>query len=183
MRRPARRADASITARDFLWLLLLVMLLLINPPTKSDAITTPPGNMIVSIAWPEGSTDVDLWVLGPGDGKAVGYSNRGGALFNLLRDDLGTANDPMPTNFENAYSRGLPAGRYVVNVHCFTCVGVIPVTIEVRMASDNGPPFLVFRGAVDLRPGQERTAIQFRLDGDRNVYGANSVFEPLRSAK
>jgi hypothetical protein len=183
VRRRTRRADGSITARDFLWLLLLVMLLLINPPAKLDAGTNPPGNMIVSIAWPEGATDVDLWVRGPGEQKAVGYSNRGGTLFNLLRDDLGTANDAMPSNYENAYSRGLPAGRYVINAHCFTCSGPVRVSVEVRMNIDGGQPVLLYSGIIELRPGQERTAIQFRLTEARNVYGANNVYEPLREVK
>jgi len=159
------------------------MLMLINPPTKSDAITTPPGNLMVSIAWPDGPVDVDLWVRGPGEENAVGYSNRGGTLFNLLRDDLGTANDAMPMNYENAYSRGVPSGRYVINVHCFTCAGEVPVSIEVMITLSGGPPNLLFRGVVVLRPSQERTAIQFRLNENGGVYAVNNVFEPLRSVK
>lgn len=183
MIRRGRRVDAGITARDFLWLLLLVMLMLINPPTKSDEITQPPGNMIVSIAWPDGPTDVDLWVRGPGERQAVGYSNRGGSLFNLLRDDLGTSNDSMPTNFENAYSRGLPAGRYVVNAHCYTCTGPVRVSVEVRMAVDGGAPILVFAGVIDIRRGEERTAVQFRLDDRHAVSGVSHAYEPLREVK
>lgn len=183
MRRRSRRADGSITARDFLWLLLLVMLLLINPPTKADDAVTPPGNMIVTIAWPEGATDVDLWVRGPGESKAVGFSNRGGTLFNLLRDDLGTSNDTMPANYENAYSRGLPAGRYVINAHCYTCGSTVRVSIEVRMNVSGGEPMLVFSSFIDLAPRQEKTAIQFRLDDQHRIHDKTNVFEPLRVAK
>lgn len=175
--------DLFLNALAFCLLVLIIIIPHINPPAKLDAGTNPPGNMIVSIAWPEGATDVDLWVRGPSEQKAVGYSNRGGALFNLLRDDLGTANDAMPSNYENAYSRGLPAGRYVINAHCFTCGGPVRVSVEVRMNIDGGQPVLLYSGIIDLRPGQERTAIQFRLTEARNVYGANNVYEPLREVK
>jgi hypothetical protein len=49
---------------------------------------------------------VDLWVQAPGD-IPVGYSNKGGLIMNLLRDDLGT-NDPTPLLYENQYSHGVP---------------------------------------------------------------------------
>lgn len=182
-RRHTSRAETGVVFRDFLFIMLLVMLMLINPPTKTDAITQPPGNMIVSISWPDGPTDVDLWVRGPGETRAVGYSNRGGPLFNLLRDDLGTANDSLSANYENAYSRGLPAGRYVINVHCFTCAGPVRVSVEVRMTDGSGTPTLLFGGVIVLPPKAERTVVQFRLDGERNISGVNNVFEQLREAK
>ena len=63
--------------------------------------------MIVDAQWPDNwRTDVDLWVQAPGD-VPVGYSNKGGVIMNLLRDDLGT-NDPTPLRYENQFSRGVP---------------------------------------------------------------------------
>ena len=39
----------------------------------------------------------DLWVQAPGD-VPVGYSNKSGGVFNLLRDDLGKAKDMTDGN-------------------------------------------------------------------------------------
>jgi hypothetical protein len=110
-------ADSSDTVfRDVIMLALagfvaIVILLLphINPPGKEVKTATPPANVIVEIRWPETLyTDVDLWVQGPKD-KPVGYSNQGGLIFNLLRDDLGHRDDISKVNYEVAYSRGRPA--------------------------------------------------------------------------
>ena len=104
--------------RDVLSLALLgflavIVLLLphIAPSGKKNTSDAPvPGNVIVEITWPDTmDADVDLWVQAPND-IAVGYSNKGGALFNLLRDDLGKTMDLSEINHESAYSRGLRAG-------------------------------------------------------------------------
>jgi hypothetical protein len=69
--------------------------------------------------WPDAAdTDVDLWVQGPGD-VPVGYSNKGGRLFNLLRDDLGLQSDAAKINYESSFSRGIVEGEYVINVHLY----------------------------------------------------------------
>ena len=71
----------------------------------------PPGNVMVEANWPPGmDSDVDLWVQAPGD-VPVGYSNKGGAVFNLLRDDLGQQLDLSGLNYESSYSRGVRARR------------------------------------------------------------------------
>jgi hypothetical protein len=56
---------------------------------------TPPGNVIVEMFWDKATdADVDLWVQAPGD-VPVGYSNKSGAIFNLVRDDLGKGRRPQ----------------------------------------------------------------------------------------
>ncbi|RVC14735.1 hypothetical protein EN884_16150, partial [Mesorhizobium sp. M7A.F.Ca.AU.001.01.1.1] len=67
----------------------IVALLIQVKKAVEQAAAEPPGNMIVHAVWPQGDTDVDLWVDGPGELVPVGYSNKGGLLWNLLRDDLG----------------------------------------------------------------------------------------------
>ena len=58
--------------------------------------------------------------VGRGAGRRpVGYSNKGGVIFNLLRDDLGKRADATGMNYEVSYSRGIPAGEYTVNVHLY----------------------------------------------------------------
>src|SRR4029450_10043412 len=69
-------------------LMTVLMLTVINPPAKSaeTAGEPSPGNVIVEAKWAENiDADVDLWVRAPSD-KPVGYSNKGGRYFNLLRD-------------------------------------------------------------------------------------------------
>ena len=74
---------------------------------------------MVEANWPpELDSDVDLWVQAPGD-VPVGYSNKGGAVFNLLRDDLGQQLDLSGLNYETAYSRGIVPGEYTVNLHLY----------------------------------------------------------------
>ena len=79
----------------------------------------PPGNVMIEARWPDAvDADVDLWVQAPGD-VPVGYSNKGGAIFNLLRDDLGTRADATGLNYEISFARGLPAGEYTANLHLY----------------------------------------------------------------
>jgi hypothetical protein len=99
-------------------LMTMLMMTVMNPPAKAsetDGVTAP-GNVTVEMQWPDKlDADVDLWVQAPGD-VPVGYSNKSGKVFDLLRDDLGMAQDMTDSNHEVAYSRGAPAGEYV-NVH------------------------------------------------------------------
>lgn len=149
----------------------------VNPQAKEDPAQLP-GNMVASIAWPAGATDVDLWVQYEGD-FAVGYSHKSDKVWSLLRDDLGTANDPTPLNFESAFTRGLPDGEYAINVRCFGCAGHVPVPVatEVRLAEGG----LIWSGTVDLvKDKQERTAIRFRVSGGKVVPGSeSSVFKQM----
>lgn len=159
-----------------------VTLPLINEPSKAQEQATPPGNMIVSISWAPGGDDVDLWIGAPDDNKAVGYSNKGGRVFNLLRDDLGTDGDGSPYNKEDAYSRGLPDGRYVVNIHGYSLEHETPVQVEIAIA-DGGATRSVVKTTLTLKPKQERTVISFRLvNGQVETGSENSVYVPLRSA-
>lgn len=180
--------------RDFTLLLVLgfvamVVWLLphINPPA-SGSDHDPPGNVVVAITWPESDTDIDLWVTGPGEPNAVGYSNKGGVLFNLLRDDLGAMPDATPLNYENAYSRGVVAGEYVINVHCYRCP-VVPQEVQVevslnRDSADKGMQPIATATVVLSQNGEEKTAMRFRLDAKGNIEpnSLNNVFRPLRAA-
>ncbi|MBB2818972.1 UNVERIFIED_ORG: hypothetical protein GGD59_002217 [Rhizobium esperanzae] len=174
----------SILTRDLLMnflmgLVALVILVLaaIAPAADKDPAQLP-GNLVATIAWPAGSTDVDLWVQA-GDDLAVGYSNKSGRVWSLLRDDLGTANDDTPLNYESAFTRGLPDGEYAVNVRCFGCAKVpVPVSVEVRLAEGG----VIWKGTIDLlKDKQERTAIRFRMVGGQVVAGsASQVFKQMK---
>lgn len=182
--------------RDFVLLMVMGfvamvvwMLPHINPPA-TDMDTEPPGNVVAHILWPEGNTDVDLWVTGPGEVRPVGYSNKGGLLWNLLRDDLGTSPDATPLNYENAYTRGITPGEYIINVHCYRCpVPPVPVDVEISLKTDDGAKsdmkILATTKAILEMTGEELTALRFKLtkDGELVKGSLNHLFQPLRAHK
>lgn len=185
---------AGTVFRDFTLLMVLgfvAMVIWLLPhvsPPADNASAVPPGNVVIAITWPPGDTDIDLWVTGPGEIVPVGYSNKGGLLFNLLRDDLGDRPDATPLNYENTYSRGIIAGEYIVNVHCYRCP-VVPQMVDLEISvnkgehSKGGTPVAVT--SVELRAnGEEKTALRFKLDDKGNMMpnSMNNVFRPLRAA-
>lgn len=170
----------------------IVVLLLphLNPKVQAEERSIePPGNLMVEIRWPDAlDVDVDLWVQAPGD-SPVGYSNKGAFYFNLLRDDLGHRADPTDVNYEVAFTRGVPEGEYVANLHLYRNndnVYPVPVTVVASLRRDDR--FIVERLVethVNLtREGQEITAFRFHLDGaGKLVAGSvNSIQKNLRSA-
>lgn len=188
--------DDGTVFRDVIMLTLLgfvtiVVILLphLNPPVKADDISNP-GNLMVQASWPaDVDTDVDLWVQAPGD-DPVGYANRGGKVFNLLRDDLGSLEQNDNSNFEVAFSRGTPAGEYIVNVHLYSnrsLVLPLKTTVDINLQRGRGGALtkiasipIVFR-----RIGEERTVLRFKLDNlSRLVAGSqHTLYKPLRTGE
>lgn len=173
--------DDGTVFRDVFTLALLgfvaiVILVLphLNPPEEEKEPMVPPGNIIVEIYWPDSiDADVDLWVEAPGD-VPVGYSNKGGRIFNLLRDDLGEATDVSNLNYEVSFSRGIPAGEYTINLHLYqknTSVLPIPVEVIVNVKTDfSAPVIFIFRDTFDLRrEGQELTVVRFTLSEEGSL--------------
>jgi hypothetical protein len=195
MREPFFDDHEQTVFRDVLMLALagfvaIVILLLphLNPTaTEEAAADEPPGNVVVEARWPDGlATDVDLWVQAPGD-VPVGYSNKGGAVFNLLRDDLGMRADSTPLNYEVSYARGIVAGEYTVNLHLYrNQAGVRPVRTTVVVSVKTSPrrsAEQILLSDVDLvREGQEITVFRFRLDaeGDLVPGSVHGLPKPLR---
>ncbi|MFQ5913133.1 MAG: hypothetical protein ACE5JS_08120 [Nitrospinota bacterium] len=194
---PWESADESGTVfRDVIFLALtgfmFVTILLLphihSPGERDNADVTPPGNVIIEAKWDDGlDTDVDLWVQAPGD-VPVGYSNKAGRFFNLLRDDLGATGDPTEINFETAYTRGIAAGEYTVNLHLYrNPSGVLPMKVivvaRVKPTPDASSKVLVSTTVTLTRAGQEITAFRFRLtDTGGLVAGSiHSLMKPLRS--
>jgi hypothetical protein len=172
-------------------LMTILMMAVMNPPAKSSEAegVQAPGNVIVELQWGDRiNADVDLWVRAPGD-VPVGYSNKSGHVFNLLRDDLGSAQDMTDYNYEVAYTRGTPAGEYVVNVHMYRARGSelpIQVKVGVTLKRDTAKSVTpLATTTVMLRKiNQEVTALRFRLDGNGELVAgsANNLFKPLRVA-
>jgi hypothetical protein len=189
--------DAADTVfRDVVMLALagfvvLVIMLLphLNPPgAKTADNMTPPGNVIVEVRWPdEIDADVDLWVLAPGD-RPVGYSNKGGAIFNLLRDDLGKQVDVTGLNYETSYSRGIVPGEYTINLHLYRNPSghyPIPVTVvtSVKGSTEESARQLLASEVLLLGEGEELTVYRFELseDGDLVAGSVHSLHKPLRT--
>lgn len=132
-----------------------------------------PGNVVIEMHWPNNlDVDVDLWVQAPND-IPVGFFNQGSRFFNLLRDDLGNEGDITGKNYEVTYSRGIPAGEYVVNVHMYGPLpgGVtVPVTVVVSVKQKYDSLRPIVKTKLDLvRRNQEETAARFRLNGDGDL--------------
>ena len=189
--------DADIVFRDLIMLTLsgfvtvAVLLLPHIGESRAKAATEtaePPGNVMIEARWPDQlDTDVDLWVQAPGD-VPVGYSNKGGAVFNLLRDDLGQQLDLSGLNYESSYARGIVPGEYTVNVHLYrnrAGVALVPVTVVVSTKARSADPsrqVLMTKLELD-HEGQERTVFRFKLDENGQVVAGsvNSLQRPLRS--
>jgi hypothetical protein len=144
--------------------------------------------VIVEVSWPEGvDADIALWVEAPGD-RPVGYSNKGGAIFNLLRDDLGKRSDVTGMNYEVSYSRGIPDGEYTVNVHLYrnkTRVSPIPVTVVTSVKkTPSATTRQLLASKIELvREGQELTVYRFKLEGEGNLVpgSVHSLHRKLRA--
>jgi hypothetical protein len=161
--------------------LLLIIVIMMKQPhnPEMDVTTQPPGMVIVEIRWPDDlNTDVDLWVRAPGD-SPVGYSNRAGTIFNLLRDDLGLVRDTLSLNYENSYSRGAPPGEYIVNIHLYNDIArAAPIDVIVTASvRANGGTTHIFTKTVRLSVmGQEVTVNRFTLN-DRGVLVKGSTHD------
>ena len=169
----------------------VVILLLphLNPKQEAQAAVANavPGNVMVEARWAdELDTDVDLWVQAPGD-VPVGYSNKSGVIFNLLRDDLGRNADPTQLNDEVSYSRGVPPGEYAINLHMYrnkSKVSPVKVTVVTSVKKPNSElAKQILTSSVDLMvENQETTVYRFKLtDAGELVPGSvNSLPKPLR---
>lgn len=192
-------APGDTLFRDVLSLALLgflavIVLLLphINPEgTENATNSSVPGNVIVEITWPDDiDADIDLWVKAPDD-VAVGYSNKGSVVFNLLRDDLGKTLDLSSINHETAYTRGIVPGEYVINAHAYRLdrkkPGPIRVEAVVSVKQDSADgkaavrPILHTSAKLEFH-SQELTLARFELtkEGALVRNSVHSLYKPLR---
>ncbi len=187
--------DGDIVFRDLIMLTLsgfvtvAVLLLPHIGESRARAATEtvqPPGNVMIEARWPDGmDTDVDLWVQAPGD-VPVGYSNKGGAIFNLLRDDLGERADATGINYEISYARGMPPGEYTANLHLYRnpSGGRVQVTVvaSVKATVQDSAKQILAANVELVREGQELTVFRFRLDAAGALVpgSVTSLQKPLR---
>ena len=193
--RPGDTLFRDVLSLALLGFIAVIILLLphVDPKGVEQASNSPaPGNLIVEITWPdEMNADVDLWVQAPGD-IPVGFSNKGGVLFNLLRDDLGKDMDLSPINHETAITRGIIAGEYVIHAHAYRTDGSNPPPIEiqtvvsVKKSKTDGSPFvapLLYTKAKIEFQGQELTLVRFTLTESGTLVkdSVHSIFKELRT--
>ena len=188
--------ENDVVFRDVILLALtgfisMVILLIpfVNPPTEEESTSIPPGNVIVELFWDDKrDVDIDLWVQAPDD-IPVGYSNKGGLFFNLLRDDLGIYKDNSPVNYEVSYSRGISDGVYIANVHLYRedKVPFKPIIAELLVSvvdPDSNKRNQILKTSKKLEEiGKEITVFQFELDkkGNLNNNSINNKYVMLRS--
>lgn len=184
----------NVSFRDMLFLLVFSYLVIsavalahVAKNNEESKGATAPGNVIVEANWAKDiDADVDLWVQGPGD-VPVGYSNKGGAIFNLVRDDLGRSGDPNSMNYEVSYGRGHWPGEYVVNAMLYRSRDralPVPVSVRVSLQGENGSVQQALQSNVELQAeGQETTVFRFKLDDQGALVpgSMNRIHKDLRA--
>lgn len=149
----------------------------LNPPTQGEETAKPPGNLIVEARWPDDlNVDADLWTRAPDD-RPVGFARKSGAVFDLLRDDLGFERDGAGLNYEFAFSRGAPDGEYIVNIHLYSnrvLAPEVPVHVVVSLSATPGAKavVLVSKSVVLQHSGHEITVVRFTLSDGNVVPGS-----------
>jgi hypothetical protein len=169
-------------------IIIFALIYHINPKgKKSEEDIVSPGNVIAEIRWfPDDlNCDVDLWVQGP-DGPPVGYSNLRGALWNLLRDDLGDRQDNLGLNYEHAFTRGTLPGEYTVNIHMYRCqhfpVRVTSLVTVIRKPGRTRYKSVVHDGEDTMtRQGEQITVVRFTLDKEGRYSNVHNAFKKLRN--
>ena len=171
--------DALMGVLGALVVALIILVFNINDPKKKDDENERArGNVRVEVIWDKNTNvDIDTWVQAPGD-IPVGYSNLNGRVFNLVRDDLGSYADLTEMNYEVAFSRGIPAGEWTINLHWFSnAQGAVevPVKVLITMKKNDGevskeaPITIMSKHVILKRVGQEVTVIRFTTDEEHNV--------------
>lgn len=186
----------NVSFRDMLFLLVFSYLVIgavaLAHVAKNDEERTqgapPPGHVVVELDWDKtADADVDLWIQGPGD-VPVGYSNKSGMIFNLVRDDLGRGGDPNSMNYEVAYGRGHWPGEYVVNAMLYRSRDrKLPLGAQLRVSlqGEKGDVRQALQSNFELAfEGQETTVFRFKLDdkGELVPDSMNRIHKDLRAA-
>lgn len=144
-------------------------------------------SLSISITWPNGPEDIDLWAIGP-DGRPVGYQNTRSESLGYLRDDTGYDNSAVSTAKQNNYelitAQVFVPGHYVVNVHYYGRRGGKPsvdVKVKVLFSKKDEGTEVIYEGTVKLiHERQEKTAIQFDLTLDGTAVAKNSAQKSIR---
>jgi hypothetical protein len=171
------RALPAFAAIDFLSCLLVVFV--------AVAVTSRPpqvktyGAYAVTLQWPGGNNDVDLYVRDPA-GSICYFRDMQVDQMQLEHDDLGTSATSYgrgKPNVERIILRGTMPGQYVVNTHLFSRVqGTAPIPVSVELWDLQGNDRLLKARTVYLKDaGDERTPFRFTLDQSGATTGFSYV--------
>ncbi len=184
-------ADENTIFRDVIFLaliafvamLMIVIPFLADPTEQENEEIVSPGNLISEIIWDNDlNDDIDLWLIGPGEPGPIGYSNKSGVIWNLLRDDLGAASDLSGMNYESAYSRGLESGWYRFNVHWYNSHSKVTeinvkMVISIKKNPTDSVRQLVVRDVTLTRSQREVTVFYFYLNESYDIDKSTVSFE------
>ncbi|WP_295685246.1 hypothetical protein [uncultured Nevskia sp.] len=170
-------------------MLLFMMLINLNPPSKKTGVVDTKAEFIVTTTWPDGSEDdIDTWVEG-GDGEVVWFRHPDAGLMHLDRDDRGISNDTItvngqkiinPLNQEVVTLRGKTPGEYTVNINNYKSTSKGPVPVQVNVVKVNPVLRVIYYDTIMLtRQGEEKTAVRFTVTPDGNVVNVNTLQKSL----
>ena len=142
------------------FVLLMLTITLVNPPTKTGDIPLK-AEFYITMEWPNKSKDdVDLLVKTPASKVPVFYGNRDIKVASLDRDDLGLRSDIIRMsdgtiyrvyeNWEHVAIRKMVPGEYIVNILMFTKLDKAPTPVVVKVERLN-PYQLIFSGTIILK--------------------------------
>ena len=162
--------------------LFFIALLTMNPEAKTGKIESK-AEFMITMNWPDSHPDdIDLYVEDP-LGNIAWYHQREAGFLVLDRDDRGALNDSLMVNGKKISSpirqeivsvRGIVPGEYTVNVHYylkyFPNTPTVPVPTMVKVEKLNPEVEIVYADTTMLEhPGQEKTAVLFRVAEDGRV--------------
>jgi hypothetical protein len=184
---PKRRSTGTkdmlfLLMMSFFFMFVVILPFLAEDDNKKDE---RKGNVMVDLFWDDKSTsDVDLWVRGP-DMIPIGYSNKTGPYFTLMRDDLGRRADISGVNQETTISYGYAPGAYAVNVHLYRNHDhVLPITGRIIVYIKENPAAsakqILFANFTLTRAGQELTVFQFEMNEDRRLVHGSVTTAPVK---
>lgn len=107
---------ASIPFLDTLFCMLLVFFLMIHPDETSSM--PPPADWTLTMTWPEGPADIDIYIEMP-DSRIAWFMQKDLGEVVIDHDDLGQVGDRSLYNSEVVKFRTPPKGCYYVSVHNF----------------------------------------------------------------
>lgn len=166
-------------AIDFLSALVLVVYVLISPPSKPVSVETF-GMYAVTLSWQaKAKDDIDLWVQDP-DGNIAWFGQPSAGLLHLEHDDLGQSGEEQGGrtvyhNGERTVLRGIVPGEYQVSVMCYFGCG-LPVPATVELWSLRGDDRRVLRRRVVLRfKGDEQSGFRFTVNPAGEIAGTSDL--------
>jgi len=178
--------------------LFILTTLLIAPITQKNEGIKKNADYIISMEWPENiDCDIDMWVRDPMN-NMVSYKIPESGLMYYERDDMGQRRSVFdvggtrtvidPDNKEYVTLRGTFPGEYIINVHVYSCKSAteekglvagtpvnVPVTVELMKIN---PDLVTIKKVIlDMTEvWQERTAIRFTVDENKNVIRLNTDY-------